>query len=344
MSIQSSISKQAAPFLGTEHPMPVKKSRKAANKTLNSKVEVPSSDAIYISDHTSVENHRDDVGIIGGVHKPSVTQCISDTAELISDITYLWRLRQRWHKAEKSLILQGKALCRSKVPEGDKKLATELFDRVVDEKETETGISSALQPFLLSIEHFQSSRKGIEKELVKMARKLPAYDWIKSVHGIGDGGYASIVGEAGDITKYKSVAALWKRMGLAVIEGGRQRCVSNAEDALIHGYNPSRRSVMWCVGTNLIGSLGVGRRPEIDVDLAQYDWPPYQKLFVERCRYLVEKDPEKYGRGTTEKADKTTGEVILKESYSKHCAASAKRYVEKRFLRDLYAEWNKNRA
>jgi hypothetical protein len=28
-----------------------------------------------------------------------------------------------------------------------------------------------------------------------------------------------------------------------------------------------------------------------------------------------------------------------KESYSAHVAASAKRYVEKRFLRDLYAKW-----
>lgn len=331
MSIQSSNSKQAAPFLGTEHPMPAKKSRKATKKAETTML-MPS-DAIYISDHTPVANHRDDVGIVGGVHKPSVTQCIPDTAELISDITYLWRLRQRWHKAEKSLILQGKALCRSNVPEGDKKLATELFDRVADEKETDTGISSALQPFLLSIDHFESSRKGIEKELVKMARKLPAYDWVKSVHGIGDGGYASIIGEAGDITKYKSVAALWKRMGLAVIDGGRQRCVSNVDDALVHGYNPSRRSVMWNVGTNLIGGMGRGKRPAPNADLSDYDWHPYEKLFVERCRYECANNPEKMALATVEK----DGE--LKESYPKHAQSRAKRYVEKRFLRDLYAQW-----
>jgi ribosomal protein L13E len=31
----------------------------------------------------------------------------------IIQIVQLWRMRQRWHRAEKSLILQGKAICRS---------------------------------------------------------------------------------------------------------------------------------------------------------------------------------------------------------------------------------------
>jgi hypothetical protein len=331
MSIKSLLSEQAVTPVQTISPLPAKKRRVAKTAVTTTKCLSP--DAIYIANISVGDTD-------GGVRTTPETLNSRDTAGTINNIQGLWRMRQRWHRAEKALILQGKALCRSLVHEGDKKLASDLFDKVESgDMENDVAFFN-LQPFLMSIQHFRQSRTEIEKKLAKEAKKLPAYDWIKSVHGIGDGGFASIIGECGDISDYKSVSALWKRFGLAVIDGGRQRKVSNVDEAAIHGYSPSRRSVVWNCGTNLIGSLGVGRRPEIGVDLAQYDWPPYQKLFVERCRYLVEKDPEKYGRGTTEKADKTTGEVVLKESYSKHCAASAKRYVEKRFLRDLYAKWN----
>lgn len=268
--------------------------------------------------HTLVEPHREDAVIIG-------------------KIQYLWRMRQRWHKAEKSLILQGKALCRSIVG-GDKGEASDLFDKAAAGKEVEESTMLALAPFLMSIEHFSQSRSKYEKELAKLARKLPAYDWVKSIHGLGDGGYASIIGECGDIYNYKSVSALWKRMGLAVFEGIRQRKMSNADDALLHGYNPSRRSVMWNVGNGLIGGMGRGKRPAPGEDISTKDWTDYQKLFVERCRYECTNNPEKMPLATVQK----DGED--RESYPKHAQARAKRYVEKRFLRELYSRWGQEKT
>jgi hypothetical protein len=143
-------------------------------------------------------------------------------APLIAKIQYLWRMRQRWHRAEKSLILQGKALCRAIVG-GDKTEGSALFEKArkgdsVDGIDDATAL--ALAPFLLSIDQFEKPRLKYEKELAKLARKLPAHDFVLGVFGVGDGGFASIVGEAGDIGSYKSVSALWKRMGLAVMSGG----------------------------------------------------------------------------------------------------------------------------
>jgi hypothetical protein len=252
---------------------------------------------------------------------------------VIGDIIYYWRMRQRWHRAEKSLILQGKALCRS-IVQGTKEEGSALFDDAEAGKDVDSATLAALAPFLMSIEHFRKARLGVEKELASRAKKIPAYDWILSVRGIAAGGYASLIGEAGDIGSYKSVSALWKRMGLAVFEGVRQKRMTNAEDALLHGYNPSRRSVMWNIGNGIIGSMGRGKRPAPGADLDQYDWTPYERLFVERCRYECANNPEKMPLATSVK----DGE--LRESYPKHAQARAKRYVEKRFLRDLYAKWN----
>jgi hypothetical protein len=230
-------------------------------------------------------------------------------------------------------VLQGKALCRS-ILRTTKEEGSELFENAVAGKDVPSHILAALVPYMSSIEHFEKARTGIEKLLAQKAKKLPAYDWIESIHGIAAGGYASLIGECGNISAYKSVSALWKRMGLAVFDGTRQKKMTNAEDALLHGYNPSRRSVMWNIGNGLIGGMGRGKRPAPGADLDQYDWTPYQKLFVERCRYECANNPEKIALATVEK----DGE--LRESYPKHAQARAKRYVEKRFLRELYAKWN----
>jgi hypothetical protein len=298
-----------------------------ANDPVPTNVELPSS-AVFVPS-SNVED------LVGGVQLKHETQNTHDAADAILKITVHWRLRQRWHKAEKSLILQAKALCRALVDGGDKNKGSELFDSVVDNKCEDLSVVFAVAPFIEAIENFRSKRETIEKDLAKLARKVPGYEFVKGVHGIGDGGYASLIGEAGDISMYRSVAALWKRMGLAVIEGGRQRRVADAEAALVHGYSPSRRSVMWNVGNGLIGGMGRGKRPAPGEDISEKDWTPYQKLFVERCRYECARDPDKMPLKEVEKDDE------LRESYPKHAQSRAKRYVEKRFLRELYAAWQK---
>ena len=114
--------------------------------------------------HTPVVNLREDAGAL---------------VDLIDQITYQWRQRQRWHRAEKALILQGKALCRS-VCNGDKTEGSKLFDKIKEGKtdDVNMAIVAGLMPFLMSIEHFGTPRKAIEKDIEKIAKKLPAWKWV----------------------------------------------------------------------------------------------------------------------------------------------------------------------
>lgn len=94
---------------------------------------------------------------------------------------------------------------------------------------------------------FDDNRAAAEKALRKLAMTLPVYAWVKeNARGLGELGLAVIVAEAGiPIGEYRTVSGLWKRLGLAVINGERQRRVANKEMAVEHGYSPSRRAQIW---------------------------------------------------------------------------------------------------
>jgi hypothetical protein len=99
---------------------------------------------------------------------------------------------------------------------------------------------------------YATARKPYEKRLEKLARELPVWQWAEGVRGLGALSLAQIVAECGDLSKYDNPARVWKRMGLAVIGGERQRKVTDPEQAKEHGYNPQRRSIMFVVGDNLV--------------------------------------------------------------------------------------------
>jgi hypothetical protein len=263
---------------------------------------------------------------------------MTDLAEILDMLVINWRKRQRWHKAEKSLILQGKSACRW-LCDGDKAAGSELFDRAAAGKDVDAEAQAMLTPFLIALERFKTDRLALEKTLKKIARQCPAFEWAVAQPGVAELSFAAIVGEAGDIGAYKTVSGLWKHMGVAVIDGGRQRKIADRDAALIHGYSPDRRSVLWNVGNGLIGGMGHGPRPLVGEDVeANPDYSEWQKLFIARCRYLVAREPDKHARPPAKKKEKD-GSVSLRESYPSSCSASAKRYVEKRFLRKLYAAW-----
>jgi hypothetical protein len=115
-------------------------------------------------------------------------------------------------------------------------------------------------------------------------------------------GLAVIVGVAGDLSNYSNPAKLWKRFGLAVIDGRAQRKVTNTEQAIAMGYSPMRRSAMWTIGDAVIKTQG-----------------EYRELYLDRKMYEAERDPE---------------------MSKMHCHRRAQRYMEKRLLRDLWRAWN----
>ena len=296
--------------------------------------EVPAGAGAEIDGQWPIENHE----------PRAVDLRFSDP--LIAEIVEIGRLRTDMMRAMQRLDLQAQAMLRRYIAKdydysdekGRAKAKAEAAKAYAKLKDGEVGdlpneIVATIMVFRSAIEPIEAQRTAYEKHLRKLARELPVYEWAKSIWGLGELGLAKIVAQAGDLSVYKSAGAVWKRMGLAVIDGERQRRIGGA-DALVHAYSPQRRSEMWNIGGGIIGGMGLGVRPLDGEDISlRDDWSPYQKLFVQRCRYEVARDPEAHARPVTK-----TG----KESYSKHAANRAKRYVEKRLLRDLRAAWRRS--
>jgi hypothetical protein len=95
-------------------------------------------------------------------------------------------------------------------------------------------------------------RRQTEREMERLAATLPVASWQAAVKGFGRLGLAIVVAEAGrDLACYGTVAKLWKRLGLAVIDGERQRRKTDAALAALHGYAPHRRAEMWTLADSM---------------------------------------------------------------------------------------------
>ena len=180
---------------------------------------------------------------------------------VIATIQELWRRRQTLHRAEKSLTLQAKAICRRYVG-GDKDEADKLFATVTGQLCSDAhefaAVTVAIFDLMMPREIVKGRRLAIEKELAELAKTLPVYPWWEAIRGVGAMSLATLTGECGDIGSYKSASAVWKRMGLAVVNGERQRRVTGP-DALLHGYSPQRRSVAWNIGVAIMRSQKAGQ-------------------------------------------------------------------------------------
>jgi hypothetical protein len=264
----------------------------------------------------------------------------------INDIIEVYRLRQDMIRARTKLILQAQASLR-RVFDGDKEMAAKTYSEAA--KDPDHTFRGQISPYLASLEILDKQQAEYEKHLVKDVKSLPIFAWAKSIKGFGDLSLACIIGEASgyrnddgtfySVGDFKSVSALWKRMGLAVINGSRQGNPgkgATAEDWIAHGYSKTKRSLMWNVGNSLILSMGkfrplYGEDVEAATDETGGDKYTYlQKVFATRARY----EQSKLGLEVKQSA---TG----KDSYSAHAANRAKRYTEKRLLRMLYSEWRR---
>lgn len=180
------------------------------------------------------------------------------------------------------------------------------------ESNGESGLSGSVSlPIIadLATLPLREAKDGIHKHqmrlrrrLEKLARDLPCWMFVESVPGFGAFGCAQIIGEAGDLTNYATVSRLWKRMGLAVINGGAQRRV-RGDEALEHGFSVTRRTIMHVIGDSLIKKQNL-----------------YRDLYLSRKAYEEEQLPE---------------------ASKMHRHLRALRYAEKRLLRDLWVAWRR---
>lgn len=181
-------------------------------------------------------------------------------------------------------------------------------------------VESDLEVIAQSLEPLVKMRSGIEKEMRKIARRLPVWEWAEGVRGLGDLGLAVIIAECGDLAKYNNPAKVWKRLGLAPVEkNGISMAASNwrkkgglsAEDWTAAGYSPRRRAEIYaCVGDPLFRQQSVSAGP-------------YRMAYDMRRARTAETHP-----------DWTKG----------HSHGDAVRVMTKELLRDLWAAWNGARA
>lgn len=194
-------------------------------------------------------------------HSPNESQAyialdLRFTDPLIAEIVETWRLRQDMVRAQTKITLQIKSICR-RFTAGDKAEADKLFASMQNgmaHPKAEACFMACL-PLLEAKKPIEAARKVQEKHLAKMGARLPIAHVADDIKGVGHLALAKIVGECGDLSAYRSVSAVWKRAGLAVIDGGRQRRVAG-DAALEHGYSPERRSTFWNIAAALIKAQG----------------------------------------------------------------------------------------
>lgn len=163
------------------------------------------------------------------------------------------------------------------------------------------------------------------KEMERLAKLLPVWDAFGAdVKGFGARSLAVIVGEAGDLSGYPKKGHLWKRMGLAVIDGTRQgglRKTASAEAWIEHGYNRKRRSYMFVIGDVLVKQTGgVYRQVYLDRKEYEREQAVARGLTVAPAAKIPKKDADKY----------------ISDGHIHH---RAQRYMEKRLLKDLWQAW-----
>lgn len=261
-------------------------------------------------------------------------------ADLVAAIRATDRLRRLLYRQKASLWLGLKALARQVTAEecgavAEKRklngtelkvaqdLAAKIYAGEVEDLDAEVALSA--KPLVASHMMIGPEEHALELKVKRLARQLPVYEWVKETPGFGDFGLGQIVGEAGDLGRYPNPAKLWKRMGLAVIDGKSQRRITGA-DALKHGYDPRRRSLMWN-----IGAAAIRNRSE-----------PYRTLYDERKVYEVEtataKGLEVLPSATITQRVKKGADIKEFRSLM-HVNKRSQRYMEKRMLLDLWKAW-----
>jgi hypothetical protein len=213
-------------------------------------------------------------------------------------------------------------MCR-RLCEGDKAAGQALYKAALAPmKDSELAIQAygAMLPIITGRAHIEEARLQLESRITKMVKQLPIAEWWLAIPGCGLLGLVGIIGEAGDLGNYPKHGHLWKRLGLAVMpDGTRQRRVTG-DAAIEHGYSPARRSVVWTIGDSLFKSQSAleatDKRKARSVG-------PYRMIYDVRKEYELARLPaDEKGRAG-------------------HAHDRAKRYMEKKLIRQLWKQWRK---
>lgn len=172
--------------------------------------------------------------------------------------------------------------------------------------------------------HFSMIEEGAAEKMDELGRSLPIWSWFSdSVFKSSAVSLAVILAETGDLSCYAGPAKLWKRMGLAVMNGTRQgglRKTAGAQEWIEHGYSARRRAIMFVIGDVLVKQKG-----------------PYRDLYLQRKE--IERAKAQSAGLTIAPAAKIPEKRKHEFMSDGHIHRRAQRYMEKRLLRDLWQAW-----
>lgn len=258
--------------------------------------------------------------------------------DTIDQIVELNRIRNDYLNEERSLTLRLRAITRQ-VAGGKGKPADDLYAALL-KGNAPVPVQARCRGLLEARDIITAQKKEAERPMLRLAKELPCYDWMLEQHGFGALGFAQIVAECGDLSRYYSVKCLYKRMGVGLVDGQRQRKVKDAALAKRMGYNPRRRSMLHNIGESIVKAGG-----------------PWREVYDERKAYVVARCAEKgvevieaarlraelKRRGAAVPPEGAKIPLALVEEHglrsAKHVHVDAMRRMEKRLLSALFEQW-----
>jgi hypothetical protein len=226
------------------------------------------------------------------------------------------------------------------LPEKERETIRKQAQKIVETKGVGTDFAWIIAANDAACSKYDEAEADIEKALKKLVRQLPVWEtWAKHVIGLSELGVATIVGEAGDLSDYPKKGHLYKRMGVALVDGIRQGGLSkdaSAADWIEHGYNRERRARLYgFIGVPLIKCTA---REATDKQDAR-DASPYREAYDKRKAYEVAK-VEAAGMSVVPAAKNTKAEA---DRYvSEMCIhRRSQRYMEQRLLKHILQAWKR---
>ncbi len=271
-----------------------------------------------------------DIGADTGHPAVALSDIIAEIRELQSQRRFCIKSQSRCDRSVESFIARGfgyttdldakaRVAMFAKAAEFRRKVEKDGGGQSCTAQSGQRDSAPAIPLILLSAQSRRSwdaYRKQIEAQMRTLAKTLPVWPWADNVRGLGELGVAIIIGEAGDPANYPRVECLWKRLGLAVIDGERQQRKSGAEAAAAHGFNPSRRAEIWTIGDSLFRSQWRGAKD----DAPAHPLGPYGAVYAKRKAATEGRDGWSLGRRD----------------------ADARRVMTKALIEDFWKAWKSN--
>lgn len=227
-------------------------------------------------------------------------------------------------------------------------LIKEIMEEVDNGRKHPFILSGIVSQTMIGIRAFEELRDGIEKQMLKLAKELPVFEWIQHPRRRGFGAMflCVVIGETGNLENYTNPGKVWRRLACApwtfgLDKDGEPLTLMGAtwrskrygelpkEQWELYGYSPRRRSISYLIGEGIVKQNGDGPYR------ATYERKKAQALAdPEKSRCVTCKGAGKNSRGAKCTPCKGTGKTALRaHRHGMLCAT-------KELLRDIWAKWN----